>query len=368
MEILLANNLLKNMKSALVVVDTEGEILLLNESAGRILGVERVSEAVGRNCRDVFRSFPYLSDLLLASFRIHTLPDRAELEIEGRPSKDRKTIGYTMSPIFSDRQERLGTALFFKDLTEVELEETQEKIKDRLVSLGEMAAWLAHEIRNPLAGIEVSADILLKGETDPQKSEAARDILDEVKRLNRIIMQTLDFVRPRPVNLQECNINDILEWCLGEFLADREDIQVEKSLAGVEEVLLDDTQMAQAIGNIIKNCCEAMRDGGKLILRSYTVPSESAGHVPEAFSDHVIRRDRNIVVEIEDTGEGMAEDVMDKIFTPFFTTKSGGTGIGMPMAQKVITEHWGFLDVESWPGRGTRFKAILPMFTPKSEE
>ena len=368
MENILANNLLKNLKSALVVINTQGEILMINEAAGRILGVNNISEAIGKSCRKVFRNFPYLSDLLLTSFSIHALPDRAELELEGTPNKDRKTIGYTLSPIFNDNQERIGTALFFKDLTEVELEETQEKIKDRLITLGEMAAWLAHEIRNPLAGIEVSAGILLRGEDDPQRSELTRDIIGEVKRLNRIIKQTLDFVRPRPINLQECNINNILKYCLEEYLDDRNDIQVEMSLEDLKSVLLDDTQIILAIGNIIKNCYEAMDNGGALKLRSYTIPSESSGNVPEAFADYVIREDRNIVVEIEDTGGGIGEEVMDKIFTPFFTTKSGGTGIGMSIAQKIIAGHWGFLDVESWPGRGTRFKVILPMFIPIPEE
>ncbi len=368
MEGLFTDNLLKNLKSALLVIDKKGNVVMLNESAGRILGIKEVSEVIGNKCSKVLRNFPYLSELLLTSFQIHTLPDRAELELEIKPSNDRKTIGYTLSPIFSDEKERLGTALFFKDLTEVELEEAQEKIKDRLISLGEMAAWLAHEIRNPLAGIEVSAGRLLKGETDPERSEITRDIIDEVRRLNSIIKQTLDFVRPRPVNLQECDINDILEYSLRECVDDRDDIHVVKSLYEMEPVLLDSTQMTQAIGNIIKNCCEAMEDGGELRLKSYTFPSESSGSIPDSFADHVIREDRNIVVEIEDTGEGIVEEVMDKIFTPFFTTKSGGTGIGMSLAQKVITEHWGFLDVESWPGKGSRFRVILPIFRPKPEE
>ena len=358
----LALDVLRHLKSALVIIDRSGTILIFNAAASKVLGLGPEENLIGRNCREVFSEYPYLNDLLLASFDIHTLPDRAELEIKNRLNGDRKVIGYTLSPVYSDANDRLGTAIFFKDLTEVELEETKEKIRDRLVTLGEMAAWMAHEIRNPLAGIEVAAGILLKGEQDPSRTETVRDILGEVKRLNRIITETLDFVRSRPINLQDCNVNRILLDCLNESVQEEEGVDVELSLGDLDNVLLDDTQISHALSNIIKNSYEAMEGHGKLCVRTYAIPSEEGRHVPESFSEHVVRDNSNLVVEIEDTGVGIPEDIMHRIFTPFFTTKTGGTGIGMSLAQKVVTEHWGFIDVESTPGMGTTFKVILPMF------
>ncbi|HDL53473.1 MAG TPA: PAS domain-containing protein [Proteobacteria bacterium] len=358
-----ALKVLKHMKSALVVIDREGSVLVLNRSARKILSLGNEDIAIGKSCRDVFAAYPYLSDLLMTSFDIHTLPDRAELELKGRPAGDRKVVGYTLSPVYGDDGERLGTALFFKDLTEVERQETKERIRDRLVSLGEMAAWLAHEIRNPLAAIEVSAGLLLKDEKDPSRTESVRDILSEVKRLNTIITQTLDFVRSRPLNLQYCDLNAVLTDTLNECLQGRNDIEISLTLNDIGPVLLDTPQISHALGNIIVNSCEAMPDGGTLSVSIYTVPSEAGGQVPETFTNHVVREMENIVVEIADTGVGIPEDVIGKVFTPFFTTKNGGTGIGMSLAQKVVTEHWGILDIESAYGKGTKFKVILPKFT-----
>lgn len=357
-----ALNVLKYLKSALAVIDREGRILVLNRSAVKILSLDDEVSAIGKNCKDVFASYPYLSDLLMRSFDIHTLPDRAELELQGRPAGDRKVIGYTLSPVYGDDGGRLGTALFFKDLTEVERQETKERIRDRLVSLGEMAAWLAHEIRNPLAAINVSAGFLLKSEKDPSRVEPARDILSEVKRLNTIITQTLDFVRSRPLNLQYCDLGGILTDILNECVQGRNDIEISLSLADIGPVLLDTPQISHALGNIITNSCEAMPDGGTLSASIYTIPSEAGSQVPETFRNHVVRENENIVVEISDTGTGIPEDVIGKVFIPFFTTKNGGTGIGMSLAQKVVAEHWGFLDIESTYGKGTKFKVILPRF------
>jgi len=360
-----ALDVLANMKSALVVVDKIGKVLVINESAGRILGVDDVAQTVGLDCREVFERIPYLSELLLSSGDFKTLPDRAELEIRDSSDSGRRVIGYSLSPVHNDQKERLGTALFFKDLTDVEREETKERIRDRLVALGEMAAWMAHEIRNPLASIEVAAGLLIREETDPSRREHSKDIFTEVKRLNRIITQTLDFVRSRPVNLEECDINTLLVDIMEESLKGRGDIEYWHSFTDFGRVLLDRSQIAQALRNIIKNSCEAMPSGGVLVVSTHRVPSDVDHQVPEIFNRHVIRERENLVVEIKDTGVGMPEEVRNKIFTPFFTTKSGGTGIGMSLAQKVITEHWGFLDVESSPGDGTKFKVILPILRTK---
>ncbi len=133
----------------------------------------------------------------------------------------------------------------------------------------------------------------------------------------------------------------------------------------VGKALLDETQLRNAFQNLVKNCCEAMSSeisGGELRIRTRLAANEAGRQVPEAFSGQVVRGDSNLVVEIEDTGPGMPKEVLDKVFTPFFTTKAGGTGLGMSIAHKSITDHWGFLDIESRPGKGTRFIITLPLY------
>jgi len=359
-------NILKHMKSALIIIDREGDILVLNDSAGKILRLDSETEYSGKKSREVLSTYPRLLELFRISFEMHTLPDRAELEIINAHTGDRKTIGYTLSPVFDDKSNRLATAMFFKDLTAVEQEETKERIQDRLVALGMMAAWLAHEIRNPLASIKVNAGLLHKGEKDGQKMQLSDEILSEVKKLDRIITQTLDFVKQKPINLQECNINEIITDSVKKNLHSYHSIDVWYAFSEIGTVMLDAHQIDQALGNIINNSYEAMPDGGTLTISTSLIPSNAGDYVPEEVSKHVARDEMNIQVVIEDTGVGIAEEVLDKIFTPFFTTKSGGSGLGMSLTQKIVSDHWGFVDVTSELGVGTKFIVVLPLYRVKN--
>ena len=355
-------NILKHMKSALIIMDREGRIMILNDSARKILGLAPELEVTGKDCKVILHAYPRLSDLFRTSFDMHTLPDRAELEILNAVSGERRTIGFTLSPVLDDDSERLATAMFFKDLTVVEQKETQERIQDRLAALGMMATWLAHEIRNPLASIEVNAGLLHKGEDSPQKAQLFKEILSEVKSLDRIITQTLDFVKKKPINLIECDINEIITESVNKNLYAYHNIDVWYAFSEIGTVLLDAHQIAQALGNIINNSYEAMPDGGTLTISTGLTPSNAGDYVPEDVSSHVVRDEMNIQVAIEDTGEGISEEALDKIFTPFFTTKSGGSGLGMSLAQKIISDHWGFIDVASELGAGTKFIVVLPLY------
>jgi len=353
-----------NLKSGLLVVDSTGKVVILNRAAQAILRLPPLPPA-GRKCATLLADHPYLSELILASFGRSTLPDRAELEISGGRGKPKRVIGYTLSPVLSDSGERIGAALFFKDLTVVEREESKAVMMDRLATMGKMAAWLAHEIRNPLAAIGVNAGLLAKDETDPLRHDLTRDILREVRRLNGIITQTLDFVRPRPLNLQECDLARLLREVVEAQAAAATGVSVHWSLGRLPVALLDEHQLRNAFQNLVKNCCEAMPVGGELRVRARLVASEGGGQVPEAFTGQVERDERNIQVEIEDNGSGMSPEVLEKVFTPFYTTKPGGTGVGMSIAQKYIADHWGFLDIRSRPGKGTRFSVTLPLYRRK---
>ncbi len=357
-------DVLANLKSGLLVVDEAGKVVFLNHAGQKILHLSPIPPE-GRDCSELLSDYPYLAELILASFKRTTLPDRAELEIRAGKDKAKKVIGYTISPVVSGKGKILGVAFFFKDLTSVEREESKTILLDRLATMGKMAAWMAHEIRNPLAAIGVNAGLLARDEKDHQRLDLSREILYEVKRLNGIITQTLDFVRQRPLNLQESDLHALLRDVVEQSVPEGSGIKVNWSLGKVGKALLDETQLRNAFQNLIKNSCEAMASetsGGELRIRTYLAANEAGGQVPETFSAQVARGDRNLMVEIEDTGPGMPKEVLDKVFTPFFTTKPGGTGLGMSIAHKSITDHWGFLDIESLPGKGTRFIVTLPYY------
>jgi len=188
------------------------------------------------------------------------------------------------------------------------------------------------------------------------------EILSEVKRLDKIITQTLDFVKQKPINLHECNVNEIIREGLDKYIHRYDGIDVWYSLSEVGTLLLDASQIAQALGNIIKNSLEAMPEGGSITVSTRFTPSSAGDQVPEGVSKQVVREDRNIQIVIEDTGKGIKGEELDKIFTPFFTTKSGGSGLGMSLTQKIVSDHWGFIDVASEFGEGTKFIVVLPVY------
>jgi signal transduction histidine kinase len=363
----LLKNVLANLKSGLLVVDQEGQAVFLNRAAEMILHLPPLP-AGGRPCSALLSEYPYLAELICASLHQSTLPDRAELEIPERKGRPKKVIGYTLSPVLTGGQALLGVALFFKDLTAVEQEENKSVLQDRLATMGKMAAWLAHEIRNPLAAIGVNAGLLAKDEQDGQRLDLSREIIHEVRRLNGIITQTLDFVRSRPLNLQESDLARLLREVVAPLTGEAGEVRVRWSLGRMGPVLLDEVQIRNALTNLVQNACEAMPGGGELHVRTRLIPNRAGRQVPEAFSSQVARGDHDILIEIEDTGPGMPRELLDKVFTPFFTTKPGGTGLGMSIAQKSITDHRGFLDIDSRPGKGTRFMITLPLYRYRDEK
>jgi nitrogen-specific signal transduction histidine kinase len=185
--------LLQSVRNGVLAVTPDGRLAVMNEVAFRILDLEPRSDAVGQPYADVLSDRPEVVRILGSAFEVAHLPNRAELRLQ--PSD--KVIGYTLSHIHDDGGQVLGAALFFKDLTLVEQQEERERLRDRLAALGEMAATIAHEVKNPLAGIEVMAGLLRRRLADSEEGQAlVNDIIGEAKKANAIVQEVLEFVRP----------------------------------------------------------------------------------------------------------------------------------------------------------------------------
>jgi two-component system, NtrC family, sensor kinase len=232
------------------------------------------------------------------------------------------------------------------------LEEREQRLirSERLAAVGKIAAQITHEVRNPLSSIGLNAELLeeeLAG-SSAEARELVRSIIKEVDRLGEITEQYLRFARlPRP-KIEKEDLNDIVASLLvflKEELAARK-ITVETRLApDLPPIPADENQLRQALLNLLRNGAEAMRDGGRLTVAT------SAGH-------------GEVRVSIADTGEGIALEHRVKIFDPFFSTKEGGTGLGLALTQQIVVEHGGGIDVESELGRGTTFTVRLPAMAP----
>jgi len=369
----LSDRVLASMRCGVITVDAGGRVTTLNALAGEWLRV-RGEESLGQDCRAVFAHCPAVAHLLTDALGRATLPDRAELELD-LDSGRRTLIGFSLSRIAGEQGESLGSAIFFKDLTVVEEERERQALRNRLASLGEVAAQLAHEIRNRLGGIRLFLGLArrrlvgdLDGETYLDRAEA------ELLEANGKMGEILDFVRPmklEPVPTDpESLCREALEATLARFPDD--DPEVEWDAAPVLPlVLVDPARIRDALANLFANAVEATRPRGRLRVRlraedaPILVVSTLGEEVP-GLRGYGEGKGARVRIDIADDGPGMAPDVLRRIFHPFFTTKDEGSGLGIPTAQKILDAHGGSLDADSAPGAGATFIVRLP--TAAAEE
>lgn len=357
------------MRCGILAVDRSGRLLMVNDLAREILELDPHT-GPGAHVGKVLGEHPQLAAILVEAFDMSTLPNRAELDVRCRSDKG-KTIGFTLSLVPGVDGVPVGAALFFKDLTHVEHREEQERLRDRLAALGQMAANLAHEIRNPLASIEVTCSLLKRR---LGQEPAARDMLDkvavEVRRLNSTITSSLDFVRPLSLTLAPAPIEPVLEEAITVALGrcGKRGIALERRYqAGLTPFLMDRGQLRQVFENLLLNAMEAMAEAGSVSIETATVAAPAAASTPyrdPARGGVPTTPDRYLVVRVRDTGPGIAEDVQAKLFYPFFTTKKHGSGVGLSIARKIVDSHRGVIDVFSRPGEGAVFTVRLPMVEP----
>jgi signal transduction histidine kinase len=230
------------------------------------------------------------------------------------------------------------------------------KERDRLAALGEMAAGLAHEIRNPLAAIKGATQYLDPGRLLDDDRQFLQIIVEEVNRLNGVVTQFLDYSRPLKPALAPGDVNDILERTFKLLSGDLPPgIEVRLDLAaGLPRVSCDPEQLKQVFLNLALNAVQAMLRGGSL-----TVSTRRARDDLALWRD-APRRTDGVEVRFRDTGPGIPEESRDNIFVPFFTTKDKGTGLGLAICQRIVKAHQGSIGVRSPPGEGAEFFIVLP--------
>jgi signal transduction histidine kinase len=349
-------HIVSSMRNGVIAFRRDGTLALMNDEAYRTFGITKSPNDMGRPFADVLSSAPDAIRVMSAAFELSYLPNRAELRLK---ELDR-VVGYTMSQVKDDTGALIGAVIFFKDLTQVEQIAERERLRDRLASLGEMAAGIAHELKNPLAGIEVMAGLLRRQvpvSADAQSLLA--DIISEAKLANAIVVEMLEFVRPIRLQVEATRVTDVVRQAmtLAESKVQRGGIVVtvdlEDELPAIEG---DQHQLVQVFTNLFANAFEALDGKGRI-----TVTAARSVIEQDPAMIGVRPPTPTVVVDVLDDGPGVPEDTTDKIFDPFFTTKPQGTGLGLAIVRKIVDAHDGRIDVNSAPGTGTRFRVTLPV-------
>ena len=349
-------NVVHSLGNGVIAIWRDGSIAVVNDAAYRILGLDADPGHIGRSFHDVLGSDHDLSDVLSLAFTDAELPNRAELRLRSSG----KAIGYTLSRI-EDRDGTVsGAALLFKDLTRVEQLEERDRLRERLAALGEMAAAIAHEVKNPLAGIQVMAGLLkrqIPKSTDAH--ELLNDIINEAKMANRIVVNVLEFVRPISLQVEPVSVRVVLDEAVAAAQsrpgAGHTTIVTDYA-ASLPDLDADQLQLHQLFTNLLINAMEALVSGGHIwITTSYAAVEES----PESIEtpDYA----GYVSIEVADDGPGVPVDVTDQLFSPFFTTKPSGSGLGLAIVRKIIDAHDGRIDVGPRAGGGAKFRVRLPV-------
>ncbi|MBP6964216.1 MAG: GAF domain-containing protein [Armatimonadetes bacterium] len=345
------DNILRSIAAGVLTLDREGRVLTWNKAAEDITSIY-ASDVTGLHFSDVVEKLDISpADRARTADAVRRVLDSGQkylgykLEYHGLDGNV-AYINMNIAQLRDHVGEMLGVVIIFEDVTrEISMENEMRRISE-LAAIGQLAASIAHELRNPLSSIKGAAQYIRNEYEDhATMCEFLDIIIEEVNVLNRIATEFLDFARPTRFNLRETDVNDVLFRLLQFMQMDisKSRVEVEQNLAyDVPRVVADDKQIEQVFRNIILNAIQAMPEGGRLSVVTSAEPD-------------------GVQIAVSDTGIGIAEEHQPQIFVPFFTTRTKGTGLGLAIVNKIVENHGGRIGVQSRVGEGTTFRIFLPL-------
>jgi two-component system sensor histidine kinase PilS (NtrC family) len=339
----LHERIVESIRSGVVTTDLDGSIYTFNAAAEEITGYKQ-HDVRGQDA-SIF--FGEIKDIIDSSLEIHSTQASPRFEADCLTADGlRLRLGFTISPLSSEAGDTTGTVITFQDLTHIRALEETSRRQDRLAAIGRMAASIAHEIRNPLAAMRGSIQMLRADmSSDASQTELMEIILRESDRLNRIISDFLSYARPRSIIQTKVNVGELLQQT---FMLLRHSAEINPSHSIEEEVPsrpalvnADSEQLQQVFWNLSRNALQAMPSGGTLRAAVY-----------ENSNDR-------LRITFSDTGRGMAPEQVEHLFEPFSST-TGGTGLGLSIVYQIIRDHGGTINVRSREGHGTTITIELP--------
>ncbi len=340
MTTLLSQHVTDKMPSGIITVDRDGRITSHNPASQRIF---QGTLEKNRLLRNLVRESKTLETLLKKCIESAEVFSRVEFSVPLRPGAV-KRIGINLSPIMSAEGQIDGAICLLSDLTEIVELQNQIKLKENFAALGEMSAGIAHEFKNSIATIVGYAQMSLFETEVKTLQNYAREIHKESQALSNMVADFLNFAKPVMASIHEVDIAEVLATVVADLKNLRPgDYDVYLEVSGKAVVACDPTLIRQSFVNLLINAVEAFEKKGAI---SATVDTaEMRNHVR---------------VRIQDNGRGIPQDVLPKIFIPFFTTKTQGTGLGLSLVQKIVLAHNGRIEVQSAEGQGTCFTITLP--------
>jgi signal transduction histidine kinase len=321
-----SERIVASLPSGLIAFDGAGLSMAINSPGRALLEVD--GRALGEPYEQLLGTHAELTSMIGDCLQNGTLYRRTEIEAVTADGRLRR-LGATVAPI-----EPHGALCLLTDITEVTELREQVALKNNLESLGEMSAGLAHEFKNAIATLQGYAQLLQSLELNDKAQVAAESLLNEVRNLSSMVTAFLNFARPQPLQLEEVSLSELIRDCADELRL-KSIINVDPSLA----VRADERMLRLALLNLMRNGAEANPDGDVFVSAA--------------------REDGAVVIQVRDTGPGIAPADLQKIFIPFFTTKAKGHGIGLALTHRIITQHGGTLSAANSPDGGALFTIKL---------
>jgi PAS domain S-box-containing protein len=337
-------NILESVSSGLISVDMMGEITTFNKMAETLTGL-MLKDVQGRNINEVFSGENPINMIIQEALKKPDAQPSREISLE-KPGNKQLTLNTSTSILCDSAGQQIGVVCTFNDLTHLKNLESEIRRSERLASLGQLAAGVAHEVRNPLTTIRGYVQVLPQEYEDPEyREDCCTTVIGEIDRLTRLTEELLDFATPDKGNYQYYDLNEMLENTF-DFLSDQiseSELEIKMDLdKSIPMVYVNGHQVRQVLMNIILNAIQAS-PGNSVI--------EAGTH----------SRENMAVTWVRDSGPGISIDQTTKIFDPFFTTRDNGTGLGLSISHSIVSEHGGKIRVESEKGSGATFIIEWPV-------
>ncbi len=348
--------LIQNISSGLVTINMQAEITFMNRAALRTFGYEYLGTQ-GMPVSALFADPNEAAAIIDAVLKQQRMFESKEVHFIAR-DKTVFPVGFTTSLLMQPEQNQVAGVVFvFKDISNTTNLRHQIERMDRLATLGELSAGIAHEIRNPLAGIKSSAQVLEESFSPGDfRAQLASRIVKEIDRSNELLKRFFNFARPSKPKQDWHNVEMIIDgvYLLMAPRFKKKNISFTKDFAeNLPQVYVDESQIEQVILNLFLNAVDAMPEGGTISVKT------GIKKIHDPLTEKI--KERQIIVTVADTGRGIPPEKKEKIFNPFYTSKNDGVGLGLSISTRLLEENGGRIIVESDLGKGAVFSIFLPV-------